>query len=42
MLRSGSFDHVDKEFADTWPKVAALEKSVPESPVYKAYTASKA
>jgi len=41
MMRSGSFDHVDKDYVDTWPKVAALEKTVPEHPIYKAYSASK-
>ena len=42
MIRGGTFDHVDAAYADAWPKLAALEKTVPEHPVYKAYTASKA
>ena len=42
MLRSGNFDYVASDYADKYPKVAALEKLVPEHPVYKAYSASKA
>ena len=42
MIRSGGFDHIEKTYVDTWPKLAILEKTVPEHPVYKAYTASKA
>ena len=42
MLRSGNFDHVDKNYADEWPKIAELEKKLPEHPVLKAYAASKA
>jgi hypothetical protein len=43
MIRIGRcFDPIEKTYVDTWPKLANLEKTVPEHPVYKAYTASKA
>jgi len=42
MLRSGDFDHVEDTYMDKYPKLVALEKAVPEHPVYKAYSASKA
>jgi len=37
MIRDGSFDHVPGTYTDAWPKLAALEKKVPEHPLVKAY-----
>eukprot|EP00959_Pyramimonas_sp_CCMP1952_P128990 2697456-Pyramimonas_sp.AAC.2 len=37
MIRDGMFDHVPKDYMDAWPKLAALEKAVPEHPLVKAY-----
>jgi glutathione S-transferase len=41
MIRSGSFDHVDKNYADTWPSLSALEKKIKEAPPVVKYYADK-
>ena len=37
MLRTGNFTYVAADYLDKWPNLAALEKSVPEQPVVKAF-----
>ena len=41
MLRDGDFDGVQADYIDAFPKLAALEKALPEHDVIKAWYATK-
>lgn len=41
LYSDGQFDYVDASYADAYPKLVALEKSVADSDVVKKWIASK-